>query len=283
MQRRPYGNTNIDLSILGFGGILVMDCETKDASRMVAKSVDCGINYFDVAPSYGNAEERLGPALEPYRKDVFLACKTGERNGEKAERELMQSLKNMKTDYFDLYQLHAMTTREDVEQAVAPGGVLSFLIDAKNKGIIRHIGFSAHSVEVAIELLDLFNFDSVLFPLNWTHYFQANFGPQVVERAVKKGTAVLALKALAFGKISDGENRAFPKCWYVPIEDSELADLALRFTLSQPITAAIPPGEEKLFDMAIDISDNFRPISDHETEYLKQRSCEAIPMFNLGE
>ena len=283
MQRRPYGNTNIDLSILGFGGILVMDCETKDASRMVAKSVDCGINYFDVAPSYGNAEERLGPALEPYRKDVFLACKTGERNGEKAERELMQSLKNMKTDYFDLYQLHAMTTREDVEQAVAPGGVLSFLIDAKNKGVIRHIGFSAHSVEVAIELLDLFNFDSVLFPLNWTHYFQANFGPQVVERAVKKGTAVLALKALAFGKISDGENRAFPKCWYVPIEDSELADLALRFTLSQPITAAIPPGEEKLFDMAIDISDNFRPISDHETEYLKQRSCEATPMFNLGE
>ena len=122
MQRRPYGNTNIDLSILCFGGILVMDCETKDASRMVAKSVDCGINYFDVAPSYGNAEERLGPALEPYRKDVFLACKTGERNGEKAERELMQSLKNMKTDYFDLYQLHAMTTREDVEQAVAPGG-----------------------------------------------------------------------------------------------------------------------------------------------------------------
>ena len=282
MQRRPYGNTNIDLSILGFGGILVMDCETKDASRMVAKSVDCGINYFDVAPSYGNAEERLGPALEPYRKDVFLACKTGERNGEKAERELMQSLKNMKTDYFDLYQLHAMTTREDVEQAVAPGGILSFLIDAKNKGIIRHIGFSAHSVEVAIELLDLFNFDSVLFPLNWTHYFQANFGPQVVEQAVKKGTAVLALKALAFGKISDGENRAFPKCWYVPIEDPELADLALRFTLSQPITAAIPPGEEKLFDMAIDISDNFRPISDHETEYLKQRSCEAIPMFNLG-
>jgi len=282
MQRRPYGNTNIDLSILGFGGILVMDCEPKEASRMVAKSVDCGINYFDVAPSYGNAEERLGPALEPYRKDVFLACKTGERSREKAERELMQSLKNMKTDYFDLYQLHAMTTREDVEQAAAPGGALSFLIDAKNKGIIRHIGFSAHSVEVAIELLDLFNFDSLLFPLNWTHYFQANFGPQVVEKAVKKGTAVLALKALAYGKISDGENRAFPNCWYVPIEDPELANLALRFTLSQPITAAIPPGEEKLFDMAMAISNNFKPVSEYEIECLKERSGEAIPMFNLG-
>ena len=76
MERRPYGNTGIDLSILGFGGILVMDCGRKEASRIVAKSVDCGINYFDVAPSYGNAEERLGPALEPYRKEVFLACKT---------------------------------------------------------------------------------------------------------------------------------------------------------------------------------------------------------------
>ena len=98
MERRPYGNTGIDLSILGFGGILVMDCGRKEASRIVAKSVDCGINYFDVAPSYGNAEERLGPALEPYRKEVFLACKTGERSWKRAEDELMQSLKNMKTD-----------------------------------------------------------------------------------------------------------------------------------------------------------------------------------------
>ena len=281
MERRPYGTTGIDLSILGFGGILVMDCGRKEASRIVAKSVDCGINYFDVAPSYGNAEERLGPALEPYRKEVFLACKTGERSWKRAEDELMQSLKNMKTDYFDLYQLHAMTTREDVKQAVAPDGIIPFLIDAKNKGIVRHIGFSAHSVEVAIELLDLFDFDSVLFPLNWTHYFQADFGPQIVEKAVKKKVAVLALKALAFGKILDGEKKAFPKCWYIPIEDSELADLALRFTLSQKITAAIPPGEEKSFDMAMAIASNFKPINDREIDYLKEKSCEAVPMFNL--
>ena len=282
MRKRPYGNTNIDLSIIGFGGILVMDCEPKVASRIVAESVDLGINYFDVAPSYGNAEERLGPALKPYRQDVFLACKTGERSRKKAECELMQSLKNMRTDYFDLFQLHAMTTKEDVEQATAPDGVISFLLDAKNKGIIRHIGFSAHSVEVAIELLDLFGFDSVLFPLNWTHYFQANFGPQVVEKAVEKQVAVLALKALAHGKIQEGSSRTYPKCWYTPIEDPELAELALRFTLSQPITAAIPPGEKVLFDMAIDIANNFKSVNEEEIEYLKERSCEAIPMFEMG-
>ena len=94
--------------------------------------------------------------------------------------------------------------------------------------------------------------------------------------------AVLALKALAHGKIQEGSSRTYPKCWYTPIEDPELAELALRFTLSQPITAAIPPGEKVLFDMAIDIANNFKSVNEEEIEYLKERSCEAIPMFEMG-
>lgn len=281
MQKRPYGQTGIDLSIIGFGGILVTNTEPAEASRLVARAVDHGINYFDVAPSYGNAEECLGPALAPYRKDVFLACKTTERSREGAEREMMQSLAHMHSEHFDLYQLHAMTTQEDFDAATAPDGALPFLVEARDKGLIRHIGFSAHSAEIAVQLLDYFAFDSVLFPLNWTHYFQANFGPQVVAKAEETGAARLALKALAYGKISDGEEKKYAKCWYHPIDDRELADLALRFTLSQPITAAIPPGEAKFFDMALEIAAEFRPIEASEIAVLRERSAAAEPLFRL--
>ena len=103
------GGTGEKLSVLGFGGILVMEEEPSRAADLVAEAVDRGINYFDVAPSYGNAEERLGPALAPYRGRVFLACKTGQRTRAGAEAELRQSLRNMRTDHFDLYQHHGAT------------------------------------------------------------------------------------------------------------------------------------------------------------------------------
>src|SRR6266545_2218329 len=102
MERRELGRTGEALSIVGFGGIVVMDVEPPEASRLVAEAIDRGVNYFDVAPSYGNAEERLGPALEPYRDQVFLACKTGKRTKTAAAAELRESLGRMRTDHFDL-------------------------------------------------------------------------------------------------------------------------------------------------------------------------------------
>src|SRR6476619_6415083 len=100
MERRLLGETGRELSIVGFGGIVVMDTEPPEASRLVAEAVDRGVNYFDVAPSYGNAEERLGPALEPYRDRVFLACKTQKRTKQDAAAELRDSLRRMRTDHF---------------------------------------------------------------------------------------------------------------------------------------------------------------------------------------
>ena len=157
MIKRRYGNED-ELSILGFGGIMVDNTEVSEAERLVGLAIDNGINYFDVAPSYGNAEERLGPALAPYRKGVFLACKTAERSAEAARNELERSLQKMRTDYFDLYQLHMMTSQEDFDQAVGPGGALETLIAAREEGKVRHLGFSAHSVECALALLNHFDF-----------------------------------------------------------------------------------------------------------------------------
>jgi aryl-alcohol dehydrogenase-like predicted oxidoreductase len=282
MERRALGRTGEELSIVGFGGIVVMDVEPAEASRLVAEAVDRGVNYFDVAPSYGNAEERLGPALEPYRDQVFLACKTGKRNRQEAAEELRASLARMRTDRFDLYQLHALTTKEEMEQALGPGGAIEAFVEAREAGLIRHIGFSAHSVETALAAMDRFDFDSILFPTNYVLYHQAEFGPQVVERARQKGVGRLALKAMARTQWAEGEPRSFAKTWYEPIADPHEAELALRFTLSQPITAAIPPGEASLFRMAVEFASRFRPLEPQELDELRRRAAGLTPIFRLA-
>src|SRR6266849_5498595 len=221
IARRPLGKTGEHLSMIGFGGIVVMNEDTGHSHNIVAEAVDRGVNYFDVAPSYGNAEERLGPALAPYRDRVFLACKTGKRAKEEAAQELRQSLERMCTDHFDLYQLHALTSMEEMEQALGPGGALEAFLEAREAGLIRYIGFSAHSVETALAAMDRFDFDSILFPTNFVLYHQAGFGPQVVERARQKGMGRLALKAMARTTWAEGQPRTFSKTWYEPISDPE--------------------------------------------------------------
>jgi aryl-alcohol dehydrogenase-like predicted oxidoreductase len=283
MQRRPYGNTGEQLSIIGFGGILVMNAEPSDAHRLVAEAVDRGINYFDVAPSYGNAEERLGPALEPYRDRVFLACKTGKRGRDEAAAEMRESLARLRTDRFDLYQLHGITTREDVEQAFGPSGAMEALVAAREQGLVRYLGFSAHSVEAALAALDRFAFASVLFPINWVNYLRGNFGPQVVAKAQEKGAARLALKAMARTRWPEGTTEhPFAKCWYEPVTDPREAELALRFTLSEPITAAIPPGEEAIFRVALDLAAQFTPLTGAERAELERRAEGLAPLFSLA-
>src|SRR5574340_936981 len=120
MQKRVLGRTGEELSIVGLGGIVVADIPQEEANRIVAEAVDRGVNYFDVAPTYGNAQERLGPALEPYRKRVFLACKTAERDKDGSAKELEGSLKLLRTDHVDVYQLYGLSSREEVEQAFGP-------------------------------------------------------------------------------------------------------------------------------------------------------------------
>jgi len=285
MRKRVLGKTGEQLSIIGFGGIVVCGTEQSEANAIVRKAIDRGINYFDVAPSYcnGEAEERLGPALKEFRKNVFLACKTGKRDREGAAAELRESLKTLQTNYFDLYQLHAMTTEDDLQKAMGPGGAIEAFVEAREKGLVRYLGFSAHSAEVAVALMDQFDFDSVLFPINWVCSLNANFGPQVIAKAKEKGVGRLALKALAripWGE--DDKREEYPKCWYKPVTDPEETDLALRFTLSEPITAAIPPGDIRLFRRALDIADEFQPLTDAERDILKQRAKGLKPIFTLA-
>ena len=279
IPKRTLGKTGEKLSIVGFGGIMLNDNSQEFANEMVAKAVEMGVNYFDVAPKYGNAEERLGPALQPFRKNCFLACKTRERNAIGAQKDLENSLKIMQTDYFDLYQLHEIATDEEVQQIFGKKGALETLVKAKKEGKIKHIGFSAHSVKAALFALTNFEFDSILFPLNFACWNAGNFGPQVYEEAVKQGIGILALKAMALTTLHEKEDLIFKNCWYKPIDDERIMKLALKYTLSKKVTAAIPPGDFSLFLKALEFMNDFEPITKEETQQLLALAKTTKPVF----
>lgn len=279
MEKRPYGATGERLSVVGFGGILVMNEDAETSSRLVSQAYDRGVNYYDVAPSYGNAQEMLGPALEPYRKKVFLACKTGKRTAEEAQEELHESLRLLKTDHFDLYQFHAVKEQTEVETILGPGGAMETFLKAREQGKVRYLGFSAHSEEAALALLDAFTFDSILFPVNWVTWLKGKFGPRVLPKAKEKGAAILALKSLAKRTWRDGESRTFEKAWYHPVDTYEEAHLGFRFTMSKGATAAVSPGHEKFLWWACDAADEFTPLSAEEEAELERRAKDLDPIF----
>ncbi|MEN8229470.1 MAG: aldo/keto reductase [Bacteroidota bacterium] len=279
MEKRSLGKTGEKLSMIGFGGIVVKDATTAESAARVKEAIDHGINYFDVAPTYGNAEEMLGPALEPYRKDVFLACKTTERKKEGARKELEQSLKRLRTDHFDLYQLHAVIKLEDVDTIFSKGGAMETFLEAREEGKVRFLGFSAHSVEAAMALMDRFDFDTILFPFNYATWYAGNFGPQVMEKAKEKEMGILALKAMAQRPWEEGEERTISKTWYKPLINPEEANQGLRFTLSHPVTSAIPPGHEDLFSMALKLAKDFKPMDEKEVIQIKEKGINTKPLF----
>jgi len=279
IPKRKLGKTNEKLSIIGFGGIMLNDNPQEFANELVAKAFDLGVNYFDVAPKYGNAEDRLGPALKPFRKNSFLACKTRRRDAAGAQKDLENSLRKLQTDYFDLYQLHELTTDDEVQTVFGTNGALETLVKAKRDGKIKHIGFSAHSVKAALFALKNFNFDSILFPINFACWNAGNFGPQVFAEAEKQGIGILALKAMALTTFREKEDLIFKNCWYKPIDDEHIMKRALRYTLSKKITAAIPPGEYTLFLKALEFMQNFNPIEEKETKELLALAQNTRPVF----
>lgn len=282
LRRRILGKTGEKISIIGLGGVVYMNEEQQRVNQMVQDAIDHGVNYFDVAPTYGNAEELLGPALKPFRDDVFLACKTQKRDRAGAEEELNQSLLRLQTDYIDLYQIHALKEIREVDQALAWRGAMDSFLKAKEEGKIRYIGFSAHSSGAALRAMDKFDFDTILFPINYVSFYKENFGAEVIEKAREKKMGVLAIKGLARQPWpNDAQKKHWPKAWYQPITDPKESFLAFRFTLSQPITAAVPPGDIRLFKRALEIAHSFTPINDQEKRQLVKLANSLDPLFPL--
>ena len=283
VPRRAFGRAADQISVIGFGGIVVKDVPPEAAVRYVAEAFDQGVNYFDVAPSYGNAQERLGPALKPYRDRSFLACKTTQRDAAGAQRELDESLRLLQTDHLDLYQLHAITKLEDVEQAFGPGGAMEVFLKAKEQGKVRYLGFSAHSEAAAHAAMDRHDFDSILFPLGFPTWIKEGFGHSVHKRAQEGHKAILALKAMAHQKWAvPPDGRKWSKTWYEPFDQIDKVALGLRFTSHLPADAMIPPGHWDLFKMAVELAQAgaLTPLNDAERTLVAAIAQGSNPIFS---
>ncbi|MDD2327391.1 MAG: aldo/keto reductase [bacterium] len=285
--RRKLGKTGFDVFPVVYGGI-VSRRDGQDASdNYVAWARDRGINYFDVAPTYGDAQEKLGNSLKPYRKEVYLACKTTQRSRTEAEKEFEESLRLLHTDYFDLYQLHALTAAGDVDQAFAASGVMEMIEKEKQRGRIRKVGFSAHSQVQALRAMTMYDFDTVMFPLNWQMDMLAGWGSGVVHEAKRRGMGVIALKGLVHRRwLNDEERKSYPKSWVKPIDvaDPELGIAALKYTLRAGADIIVPPGDFRNFAFCVDHIGEIveKPLSRREKNLLDREflAVKEYPFFD---
>jgi predicted aldo/keto reductase-like oxidoreductase len=286
LLKRPFGKSSEQVSIVGFGGLVLSRLDQEAANRLVAEAYEKGVNYYDVAPEYGSAEVKMGPALEPYRKKVFLACKTAQRTAEAARKEFERSLERLKTDHFDLYQLHHIRdVDKDVGAVFAKGGAWEFIQEARKDGRIRHVGFSAHTEEAALAAMDRFEFDSVMFPLTFSSWYGANFGPRVLEKANAKGIAVMAIKTQARQRWpkEPREPGPFSKMWYQPVTDPEEQALSIRWTLSRRVTAILPAANDVLHRRAFEIGLAYTPVQPAEDARMKTLAGQLDPLFKPGQ
>lgn len=291
MIYRVLGNTGFEVSAVVYGGI-VSSAETQtDSDQYVAWSIEKGINYFDVAPSYGDAELKMGNSLRPYRDKVYLACKTTKRKAVEAQEEFEQSLRHLHTDYFDVYQLHSLSTMEDMEIALAPGGVLEYVLRMQEQGKVRKIGFSSHCEEVALALLEAFPFDSVMFPLNWHLHLTENIGERVGLKAKERNMGVLGIKSLvhrAWHNKQERETSKYPKSWCKPIDENQvdLGQAAMRYALSLGAQVLIPPGNFESFRFEVENIEicTLKPLAPPDIALLKTEleGVRGQSFFNLA-
>jgi predicted aldo/keto reductase-like oxidoreductase len=279
MEKRILGKTDLSVGVLSFGGIVVRDTLQRDAAWIVSNAMERGINYFDVAPSYGNAQQVLGSIVKMKRDKMILASKTNKRTKDGALKELYDSLKSLHTDYIDVYQLHAMTV-DEVQKVFGRDGAMEALEMARKKGLIRYIGFSTHYDDAAIKLVQGYDFDTMLFPVNWASWLKNGVGKAALEEAAKRNMGCIAVKSLAEGA-KENEFDGYPRCWYKPIyNDPQLAELALRFTLFQKVHTALSSADVRLLELGLSILEKYNgvltPLSEEEFAFLKRRAQELI-------
>jgi len=286
LPRRTLGRTGAKVSVVGFPGLALRRCDQAEATAGIHKAFDNGVNYFDIAPAYGNGdcEIKMGIGLEGIdRSKIFLSCKTKRRDKQGAREELERSLERLKTDYFDLYQLHCLVRPEEVEEALSPGGAMETIIAAKEEGKLKHIGFSAHTTKAALAALDRFDFDTIMFPVNFVEHFTIQFDQQVLRRAAEKGAGVISIKPVSRGRWPKSMKRTRQN-WYRTVEDPKDVGMAMRFALDQPgVATGIPVSFLDITDTAIRASRVDRPNTEAETAELEKMAATCESLFRRVE
>jgi aryl-alcohol dehydrogenase-like predicted oxidoreductase len=290
MIKRKFGNTGFEITPVIYGGIVSMRDGQEASDNYVSWAIDRGINYFDVAPSYEDAQEKLGKSLITYRKKIYLACKTTCRMKVDAEKEFEESFRLLHTDYLDVYQMHALSKEEDVEKAFGANGVMEMMVKAKEKGLVRKLGITCHNEAVALKAMSLYDFDTVLFPLNWHMNLGHHMGTQLCKTAKEKGMGIVGMKQLIQRAWLNGDERErspFQKSWCKPIdlEDRKLRLAAMKYTLSLGVDAIVPPGDFVNFSFVVENIDEClkNPLTDEDLTFLKQNyeKVKDYPFFKV--
>lgn len=286
MKYKPLGNTGMEVSTVTYGGIvsnmkapsgvMLSDHPQEASDAHVQYALSHGVNYFDVAPTYGEAQLRLGNSLRGYRDKVYLACKTTERDYDGARREFEESLKLLHTDHFDVYQMHALNTLEELEQAFSENGVMRLILEEKAAGRVHNVGITSHSEATVLEALKRYDFDTVLFPLNWMMYMGYGMGSTLVKELHRRGVGLLCMKSMverSYYGPDDPARARYPKSWCKLIEPDTQADLllaAMKFAWSLGIDTLIPPGDYEHFEFAVEHAEQLtEPLTDAETALLR--------------
>ena len=260
--KRPLGNTGEQVSIIGLGGegVLRSFDREKEAVSLIQRAIDLGITYFESARAYAGSESYYGKALEERRKEIFLASKSHERTAEGALKHLEVTLKNMNTNFLDLWVVHDIRSVNDLDLIFGPKGAVKAFETAKRNKLVKWIGVSAHrNSAILSRALDLFPFDTVLLPVNPAECHYRPFLDDILPKAEKKGMGVLGMKVFSRGAC-------------VKIYGIELIEKCLRFALAQPISTAVVGCDTiEQLEMNVRIARAFQPLTKTEQENLIDR------------
>lgn len=253
MEYRELGKTGLKVSALGFGGIPIQRVDQREADQVILKALEGGVNFFDTARGYTDSEEKLGHALKGKREQVIFATKSMARNKKKMTEDIEISLKNLQTDYIDLYQIHNVKTDNEIERVFGSDGALEALLEAQKAGKVNHIGITGHKAEVLTELLDKYDFASVQFPAN---FLEDTGEKELFPKARSKNMGIIVMKPLAGGAF----NRK---------------DLALRFLLGEDMTTIIPGmGSVQEVEENTALTRDFKRLTKEELAILEQEAKE---------
>ncbi len=258
MRQVTLGKTALTVSAVGFGGIPIGRLTDEQAVTVITAAIDAGITFFDTAYSYPESEPRLGMALRRRDRDgIVLATKDGSTDGAMFARHVEESLRRLGTEYLDLVQFHNVADRDTWQAVMAPGGPYEAACRLRDRGAVRHIGVTSHSIDLAAEMIDSGRFETVQLPLN----FVAPEAAPLVDRAASRGVGFIAMKPFAGGMIEHG-------------------DLALRYLQQFPSVVPIP-GIETLDELAVAVRlyKDERPPTDDERRRMDELAAEIGKVF----
>jgi aryl-alcohol dehydrogenase-like predicted oxidoreductase len=280
MEKRKLGKTGHLSSVVAFGGAALWKIDQAVAEAAIDMAAARGVNHFDVAPTYGEAEIRLGPWMERHHKEIFLACKTQARGKADAWESILRSLDRLKVDYFDLYQFHGVDDLETLNVILSPVGALEAVLEAKQQRLVRYIGITGHRPYLHCEALNRFDFDTVLFPLNRVlaaRFSDYNDFRPLLDLVQRKNVGTIAIKS--FTKRPWESPMHMYKTWYEPFDNPVDIEKSLHYTLSQGVTTAALPGDLGLWPMILDAAEGFHPMAKEEQEAAVNEVKQYRPLF----